>query len=126
MLLCFASVILFTMTVSAVLSSVHGAEKKSGACAAGCSGCSGCGRDGGGGSVVSSTYYTDKKEELLKTYDGMEKVIRGVMDDDFSGKKVDEITRETKVEFETLIPGIPNGFCVWEAASILRIPISRS
>ena len=106
LLLCFTSIMLFTMTVSAFMSSAHGAEKKSGACAAGCSGCSGCGINGGG-NTISNTYYTDKKVELLKTYDGMEKVFRNVLADDFSNKEADEITQETKQEFKTLIPGIP-------------------
>ncbi|MEL7655071.1 MAG: L-2-amino-thiazoline-4-carboxylic acid hydrolase [Bacillota bacterium] len=108
LLIYISSFLLLAVIISAVLNVINYSSKKNSGCAAGsCSGCGGCGGNSGSKTVVNSTYYIDKKDELLQNLSDTEKVFENVLADSFSKQEIESISRETTEEFEKLIPQIP-------------------
>lgn len=105
--ICISSVLLLIVAIVAVLSAVNNSSKKNSGCSGSCSGCSGCGMNLSSKTVINSTYYVDKKDELLQNLSDTEKVFENVLSDSFSEKEIESISQETIDEFEDLIPQIP-------------------
>ncbi|MDP4093082.1 MAG: L-2-amino-thiazoline-4-carboxylic acid hydrolase [Bacillota bacterium] len=101
-----ASLTVMAIMLISIICNMNNKTKKSNGCTGvGCAGCNGCKTQGG--TNITTTYYQNKKEDLLKTLDNFQSMFNTELKKSNTEQEVQQITKETKEEFVRLLPQIP-------------------